>query len=1130
MKHRRKAKVRNRESSSAKMWTASESSESESKDRLNYIEGEFADLRNSDSFLSEDDIIDGSDGRFMRAQNRLATKREHWNSKARRAGFLGLPGSLWITGFVVLGATGLFALNQEGRSLTGFRPSDFSISKIFDQTSDSKPADASESSEVSESSNISETSLAESEDIAGPSVTVDASDEKLPKESSQEPVVVPETETEPNIELNIENQQPVATSNDSEKESSPEVGSKDTNDNELTADNDGVEKTTASQLATAATALVNEDPEAESIYREIVADDPDNAEALGGLAVIREQALLEMTALIETNALSEARNKLEDVDGAVESQKLDSIKTQIDDLSAMSEDIEQQLQQAKQEQTPWWIAEGDRRVASGNLSTPENRSAIDAYAKAVELQPDSQKAVSGLYAISSQLVESARISIDEQRFDDAGELLESAQVANDVVASNGVADLVDTDANRQITILSEELTSAQQTTPIASGNTDPDRVEALLAKADQLLSEGELLGEEGAIFALDEVFRIAPTNPGLSDRHTALVPALMEAANLAVSNGQWGLANAYMNQALELEPDNQQVLSLQQGVKTLAEQSEKVQQTTNTADDRLSKGIILGDYGAIALYQKVLIDEPENRAAQVGLINASNRLAMLAAKDILNNNMDFARSKLEAALEVQPNDQDLIGTLQNLPPPTPTEQDLPDEAPAPVAAPEEVAENIEHSDPVTDTLLAGVFSEQPLAEDQEPSLAPAPESSAEDETSASGESAEDTTVDIASVTTTEGDTAVTVPEVEISDTEQTVPAIVVSPDSNATEHCQNDYDCIGMVIDSGDPVLIQMGQEMSKMVTGNSGGTVVKPTKGPIANTALMLSRENAGLSVVPSDMLSYTDRSGDPALMAASRRLRFIMTIGQKTVFLVAGKEIRSVSDLTGRRVVMGPENTAIWVVASNLVALHEVTPAERITQKPPEGLLSLLAGTADAVFVVGPNPHPLLKNLSKMKAGDKYAAFARDLHVVPITVPAEVTEYVADTANYSNLADNISTVAILPTLVSYDFTHKESPYFQRRCDELANVGSTIVARLTELQESGHKQWKSTSWSLQAGSWKKDECFFRDVNLIAKASDSAGAQEDASQQTPELPSRISEEVVAGETTRAKALEMNPAQ
>ena len=136
--------------------------------------------------------------------------------------------------------------------------------------------------------------------------------------------------------------------------------------------------------------------------------------------------------------------------------------------------------------------------------------------------------------------------------------------------------------------------------------------------------------------------------------------------------------------------------------------------------------------------------------------------------------------------------------------------------------------------------------------------------------------------------------------------------------------CDDSYSCVGMVIDSGDPVLIQMGREMSSMVSAKRAGTVVKPTAGPIANVARLMSKENAGLSIVPSDMLLYTARSDNWRLRLAKERLRFVMTIGRKVVHVIARKNIRRLEDLDGKRVVMGPDNTALWVVSNNLLHMH--------------------------------------------------------------------------------------------------------------------------------------------------------------------------------------------------------------
>jgi TRAP-type uncharacterized transport system substrate-binding protein len=315
--------------------------------------------------------------------------------------------------------------------------------------------------------------------------------------------------------------------------------------------------------------------------------------------------------------------------------------------------------------------------------------------------------------------------------------------------------------------------------------------------------------------------------------------------------------------------------------------------------------------------------------------------------------------------------------------------------------------------------------------------------------------------------------------------------------------CENPYACIGMAIDSGDPVLIQMGREMSNLVTEEKAGTVVKPTAGPIANVGRMLSRENVGLTIVPSDMLLYTSRSEEAKLHLAKDRLRFIMTIGRKVVHVIAREEIKSLADLAGKRVVMGPDNTALWVVSSNLLYLHGVTPKERIQLKPVAGVTAVLLGDADAAFVIGDAPMGVIQKLSDLRQSDALGPDAGKVHMLELKFATKGTGYQAATVNYPGFAENAETVAILPTLVSYDFTHKSSPYFQRRCSELTKIGETVRDRIEELRVSGHKQWKATKWEMEAGNWEKDKCFFgtatqqlsSDPNVAVKASSQAQAR-----------------------------------
>jgi uncharacterized protein len=287
--------------------------------------------------------------------------------------------------------------------------------------------------------------------------------------------------------------------------------------------------------------------------------------------------------------------------------------------------------------------------------------------------------------------------------------------------------------------------------------------------------------------------------------------------------------------------------------------------------------------------------------------------------------------------------------------------------------------------------------------------------------------------------------------------------------------CDSEYSCIGMTIDSGDPVLIQMGQEMSALVTDKQTGTVVKPTAGPIENVAKLLSRENAGLTVVPSDMLHFTDRSDDPRLKKAKDHLRFIMTIGRKVVHVIARNDITRLEDLKGKKVVMGPDNTAIWVVSNNILNLRGVEPSARIQLKPPEAIKAVLSGEADAAFLVGDPP---MQKLVAMRESADLRPQIDQIHMLELKLPLKDTGYASATVNYPGFAENVATVAILPTLVSYNFAEKSTPYFRRRCGELTRIGETVRTRLAELRASGHKQWNATSWAMDAGNWQKDTCF----------------------------------------------------
>jgi hypothetical protein len=118
-------------------------------------------------------------------------------------------------------------------------------------------------------------------------------------------------------------------------------------------------------------------------------------------------------------------------------------------------------------------------------------------------------------------------------------------------------------------------------------------------------------------------------------------------------------------------------------------------------------------------------------------------------------------------------------------------------------------------------------------------------------------------------------------------------------------------------------------------------------------------------------------------------------------------------------------------------------------------------------------------MEKLVAMRESAEFGPQLDQLHMLDLQVPLKDTGYTSVTVNYPGFAENIGTVAILPTLISYNFAHKSTPYFRWRCSQLARIGEKVRSRLQELRASGQKQWNATSWEIEAGNWQKDSCFF---------------------------------------------------
>lgn len=285
---------------------------------------------------------------------------------------------------------------------------------------------------------------------------------------------------------------------------------------------------------------------------------------------------------------------------------------------------------------------------------------------------------------------------------------------------------------------------------------------------------------------------------------------------------------------------------------------------------------------------------------------------------------------------------------------------------------------------------------------------------------------------------------------------------------------------VGMVTGSKVGTYIKFGQAIAEQTKGEGVDILVKESEGSIANIRRMNSRENAALGIVQSDVLGFLSRSENMELKKISKRIRMIFPFYNEEVHLFARQDIKSIKDLSGKRVIIGKAGSGSWLTATNLMKIAGVMPGESLNYSPKDGVLAVLQDKADALFYVAGKPVKLFTTLGKLKEQPKFTPLFDNVHFVSITDPAILQEYEASQIgpkDYSWLGEQVSTAAVKAVLVSFDFSSKKSPYFKQRCQELGVIGRVIRNNISTLREDGHPKWKEVDLEANVGIWKPDIC-----------------------------------------------------
>lgn len=274
---------------------------------------------------------------------------------------------------------------------------------------------------------------------------------------------------------------------------------------------------------------------------------------------------------------------------------------------------------------------------------------------------------------------------------------------------------------------------------------------------------------------------------------------------------------------------------------------------------------------------------------------------------------------------------------------------------------------------------------------------------------------------------------------------------------------------------------IQFGNDIAR-AAGQQGLKVeVKPSAGSIDNIRRITSSENAALGIVQSDVLGFLSRSRDESSQEIAKKLRMVFPFYHEEVHVLAAKSVRDFDALEGKRVVVGDEGSGSWLTAMNLFAIMGIAPKEYVRLTPPEGVVAVLQGKADAMIFVGGKPVKLFKNMEKLaQKGGNAKTMLSGVHFLPLTDLKILKEYAAasiDPKDYAFVSEPVPTVSVSSVLVSYDFSEGDDGYDQRRCEQIGKLAQSVEQKFGWLKSKGHAKWKEVDLNAGVTAWQRDDC-----------------------------------------------------
>jgi TRAP transporter TAXI family solute receptor len=272
---------------------------------------------------------------------------------------------------------------------------------------------------------------------------------------------------------------------------------------------------------------------------------------------------------------------------------------------------------------------------------------------------------------------------------------------------------------------------------------------------------------------------------------------------------------------------------------------------------------------------------------------------------------------------------------------------------------------------------------------------------------------------------------------------------------------------IGLLTASTTGTYVKIGGDLARILDGESGLRIVPYlSTGSVQNLFDLMSFRNADIALVNSDSLtSFKVRNPDDPRV---KKLSYVAKVYASELHLIVPRksDIRSISDLTGRTVAIGPNGSGGWLTSQLVMGASGVS-AKMVELPDDQALQALKEGKVDASFFLAGKPSSLLSRIGSDEG--------LTLIGIPFSQALSGTyrETQFTTEDYPGLVMEkfVPTISVDVILATYGNYPPGSVEFKVLSDFINELNLHIV----ELQSPpNHPKWQQFSFSNPIPGWDR--------------------------------------------------------